>query len=185
MKTNAELSVLVTQAVNVLNQHALSHGLKDKEALTQMGGIFQGHACRKAEANASPNELSKLVRSAVNVLKKHESPEIYCDHEAMNALHFIFDGQRCRKALRVKPQKRSELFHALRACTSTAPLPEANIDAKIRELRMTIFLREPGKRLRWDPDANFLTLMKAIKDCPATAQERPRKKKQVEGDSLS
>jgi hypothetical protein len=121
MKTNAELSNLVTQAVDVLELHAPSDGIKDKEAIKRMGIIFQGPACRKASANASPDELSKLVRSAVNVLKKHESPEIFCDHETMGVLHSLFDGQRCRKALRKVPPKRSELFIALRDCGSRIP----------------------------------------------------------------
>jgi len=187
MNTNAELSKLVTQAVKVLERHAPPDGLDDKEAIRQMSLIFHGPACRKAAANASPGELSKLVRSAVNVLKKHEAPKICCDHEAMDVLHDIFDGQRCRKALREKPQKRSELFNALRDCTSAAKLPKANIDAKIRELRMTIFLRQPGRRLRYVPDENFLTLMKAIKECPKTAQELEleRAKIQAERDSLN
>ena len=185
MNTNAELSSMVTQAVSVLERHAPSHGLEDKDALTQMGLIFQGRACRKAEANASPNELSKLVRSAVNVLKKHESPEICCDHEAMNVLHSIFDGQRCRKALRVKPQKRSELFSALRDCAKTSKLPTAEIDARINELRMAIFLRKPPGQLRRDSEGNFRTLMKAIKECPTTVQERRRIKNQTERENLN
>jgi hypothetical protein len=123
MKANKELSKLVTRAIDVLKRHASSHGLKDKEAMKQMGMIFHGPACRKAAANASPDELSKLVRKSVNVLQKHESPDIFCDHEAMNVFHSIFDTQRCRKALREEPQKRSELFKALRDCTSRANHP--------------------------------------------------------------
>jgi hypothetical protein len=122
MKTNAELSRMVTQAVDVLERHASSDGIKDKEAIKRMGLIFHGPACRKASANASPDELSKLVRSAVNVLQRHQSPEIFCDHEAMSVLHSILDGQRCRKALRNEPLKRSELFIALRDCGSRIPL---------------------------------------------------------------
>jgi hypothetical protein len=176
---------MVTQAVKVLKQHSLSNGLEDKDALAQMGVIFQGNACRKAVANASPDELSKLVRSAVNLLRKHESPNICCDHEAMTVLHSIFDGQRCRKALRQMPQKRSELFNALRACSSRDALPAAKIDAKIRELRMTIFLRQPGRRLRYDPKENFLTLMQALRECPKTVQERKLIKLQTACDSLN
>ena len=185
MNTNADLASMVTQAVNILTRHTAANGLEDKEALAKMGVIFQGKACRKAVANASPDELSKLVRSAVNVLKKHESPKICCDHEAMSVLHSIFDGRRCRKALRVKPQKRSELFSALRDCAATTKLSAASIEARIRELRMTIFLREPGKTFRYDPELNFLTLMKALKECPTVAQERDGLKARAKGESLN
>jgi len=130
MKTNADLSKLVTQAVDVLELHTPSHGLRDREAIKQMGLIFHGPACRKAVANASPDELSKLVRSAVNVLKKHESPDICCDHETMTVLHSIFDGRRCRKALRNEPQRRSGLFIALRDCGLRAKPSPVSITAK-------------------------------------------------------
>jgi hypothetical protein len=176
---------MVTQAVNVLARHAPINGLEDKDAVAQMGVIFQGKACRKAAANASPDELSKLVRSAVNVLKKHESPDICCDHEAMSVLHSIFDGQRCRKALRVKPQKRSELFSALRDCSETTKLKTPNVDAQIRELRMAIFLRKPTIPIRCDSEENFRTLIKAIKECPTTVQERHRINIQSKSDEMN
>jgi len=127
MKTNAELSKLITQAVNVLERHSPSDALKDKEAIKRMEFIFHGSACRKAVANASPDELSKLVRSAVNVLKKNQSPDIFCDHETMSVLHSLFDGRRCRKALRDESPKRSELFIALRDCGSRAKHPKRNL----------------------------------------------------------
>jgi hypothetical protein len=57
MKTNAELSKLVTQAVCVLELHAPSDGIKDKEAIKRVGIFFKARLVAKHLRTQAPTNF--------------------------------------------------------------------------------------------------------------------------------